>query len=126
MATAFYAMLLGITAGAFSGLIGIGGGVIIVPALVFGFGFSQHLAQGTTLALMVPPIGLLAAWTYWKHGDVDLRVAAFVCAGFLLGSLLGARLAVQLPNVLLERIVSVQGSGQHSAKAFPAEPLTGR
>jgi hypothetical protein len=104
MATAVFSVLLGIAAGALSGLIGIGGGVIIVPALVFGFGLSQHLAQGTTLALMVPPIGLLAAWTYWQHGDVDLRLAAFVGTGFLLGSLLGARLAIQLPNLLLERI----------------------
>ena len=107
MATALFAVLLGVSAGALSGLIGIGGGVIIVPALVFGFGLSQHLAQGTTLALMVPPIGLLAAWTYWQHGDVNLRLAAFVGIGFLLGSLLGARLAIQLPNLLLERIFGV-------------------
>ena len=57
-------LLLGLVAGTFSGLIGIGGGTIIVPALVFLFGLSQHHAQGTTLALLVPPIGLLAAWTY--------------------------------------------------------------
>lgn len=107
MATAFLASLLGVIAGSLSGLIGIGGGVIIVPALVFLFGFSQHLAQGTTLALMVPPIGILAAWTYWQHGDVDLRVAAFVGLGFLIGSLLGARLAIQLPNLVLERIFGV-------------------
>jgi hypothetical protein len=97
-------VLLGITAGALSGLIGIGGGVIIVPALVFLFGMSQHAAQGTTLALMVPPIGILAAWTYWKQGDVDIRIAALVCAGFLVGSLLGARLAIQIPNLVLGRI----------------------
>jgi uncharacterized membrane protein YfcA len=97
-------VLLGTTAGTLSGLIGIGGGVIIVPALVFGFGLSQHAAQGTTLALLVPPIGILGAWTYWKHGDVDLRIAAFVCIGFLFGSLLGARLATHMPNLLLEKI----------------------
>ncbi len=65
---------------------------------------SQHAAQGTTLALLVPPIGILGAWTYWNHGDVDLRIAAFVCIGFLFGSLLGARLATHMPNLLLERI----------------------
>jgi hypothetical protein len=97
-------VLLGITAGTLSGLIGIGGGVIIVPALVFVFGLSQHAAQGTTLALLVPPIGILGAWTYWKQGDVDIRIAAFICLGFLLGSLLGARVATQLPNLLLGRI----------------------
>lgn len=63
-----YFLLLGLTAGIISGLIGIGGGTIIVPALVFLFGFSQPLAQGTTLALLVPPIGLLAALTYYKQG----------------------------------------------------------
>lgn len=97
-------VLLGITAGSLSGLIGIGGGVFIVPALVFLFGLSQHTAQGTTLALLVPPIGILGAWTYWKHGDVDLRIASFICLGFLFGSLLGARLATQLPNLVLERV----------------------
>ena len=107
MATAFLASLLGVIAGSLSGLIGIGGGVIIVPALVFLFGFSQHLAQGTTLALMVPPIGILAAWSSWQHGDVDLRVAAFVGLGFLIGSLLSARLAIQLPNLVLERMFGV-------------------
>jgi uncharacterized membrane protein YfcA len=66
----FLYVLLGVIAGVFSGLIGIGGGVIIVPALVFVFGFSQHQAQGTTLALLVPPIGILAAWTYYWQGDV--------------------------------------------------------
>jgi uncharacterized membrane protein YfcA len=65
---------------------------------------SQHLAQGTTLALMVPPIGLLAAWTYYKQGYVDIRVAALVCAGFLLGGLLGAKLAVGLSNKILQKV----------------------
>ena len=91
MITVILYVLLGITAGTLSGLIGIGGGVIIVPALVFVFGLSQHAPQCTTLALLVPPIGILGAWTYWKQGDVDIRIAAFICLGFLLGSLLGAR-----------------------------------
>ena len=66
-------VLLGLIAGALSGLIGIGGGVIIVPALVFLFGLSQHQAQGTTLALMVPPIGILEAWTYYQEGLVGFE-----------------------------------------------------
>jgi uncharacterized membrane protein YfcA len=64
-------ILLGLVAGILSGLIGIGGGTIIVPVLVLFFGMSQHLAQGTTLALLVPPIGILAAWQYYKEGYVD-------------------------------------------------------
>jgi uncharacterized membrane protein YfcA len=102
----FY-LLLGLVAGSLSGLIGIGGGVIIVPALVFLFGLSQHQAQGTTLALLVPPIGLLAALTYYKQGYVDLKIAAFVCVGFFLGGLLGAKLAIGLSNVILEKVFGV-------------------
>lgn len=97
-------LLLGLVAGTLSGLIGIGGGVIIVPALIFLFGLSQHQAQGTTLALLVPPIGLLGAWTYYTQGYVDLKIAAFVCLGFFLGGLLGAKIATGLSNVVLQKI----------------------
>jgi len=100
-------LLLGLVAGTFSGLIGIGGGTIILPVLVFLFGLSQHQAQGTTLALLVPPIGLLAAWTYYKQGYVDLHVAALICIGFLFGGLVGAKLATKLSNVVLERVFGV-------------------
>ena len=97
-------LLLGVAAGIFSGLVGIGGGVVIVPVLVFLFGMSQHQAQGTTLALLVPPIGLLAAWTYYRQGYVDLKVAGLICLGFFIGGLLGAKLAVALSNRVLQRI----------------------
>ncbi len=95
---------LGLAAGILSGLVGIGGGVLIVPALVFLFGMNQHQAQGTTLAILVPPIGLLAAWMYWKHGYVDLKAAAPICAGFFLGGLFGAKLATVLSNPILQKI----------------------
>ncbi len=97
-------LVLGFAAGTFSGLIGIGGGVIIIPVLIFFFGLSQHQAQGTTLALFVPPIGLLAAWTYYTQGYVNLKIAAFVCMGFFVGGLLGARIATGLSNIVLEKI----------------------
>jgi len=103
----FYLVLLGLTAGSLSGLLGIGGGVVIVPALVFVFGLSQHLAQGTTLALMVLPIGLLAAWTYYKNGHVDLRIAGLICLGFTAGGYFGAVLATALSNAMLERVFAV-------------------
>jgi uncharacterized membrane protein YfcA len=97
-------MGLGIVAGLTSGLIGIGGGIIIVPVLVLFFGFSQQLAQGTTLALMVPPLGAFAAWTYSRQGYVDVTTALLICFGFLVGSLLGADLALRLPTEVLTRI----------------------
>jgi uncharacterized protein len=100
-------VLLGVLAGVFSGLIGLGGGIIIVPALMFLFGMTQHQAQGTTLALLVPPIGLLAAWVYYKQGYVNLKAAAIICAGFVLGSFIGARFATQLSDEILQRVFGV-------------------
>ncbi len=107
MAKPMWYIMLGLAAGALSGLIGIGGGTIIVPVLVFVFGFSLHQAQGTTLALLVPPIGILAAWTYYKHGYVDLSVAGYICLGFFIGGLLGAKVATNIPNIMLEKIFGV-------------------
>ena len=100
-------LLLGLVAGILSGLIGVGGGVIIIPVLVFLFGLSQHQAQGTTLALLVPPIGLLAAWEYYKEGYVDLKIAGLICAGFLFGGWLGAKLATDLSSRMLEKVFGV-------------------
>lgn len=100
-------IILGLVAGALSGLVGIGGGVIIVPALVMLFGYSQKLAQGTTLALLVPPIGIAAALAYYKNGYVDLPAAGFIVIGFMVGSLLGARYVTHLSNEMVTRIFAV-------------------
>ncbi len=99
----FY-VILGLVAGIASGLVGIGGGVIIVPSLVYLFKFSQHQAQGTTLALMVPPIGILAAWTYFKEGYVNIPVALLICLGFVLGGYFGAKIAAGIPDLMLKKI----------------------
>jgi len=100
-------ILLGILAGGLSGLIGVGGGVIIVPALVFLFGMSQQSAQGTTLALLVPPIGILAAMQYYKQGYVDVRVAILIIIGFLIGSVFGSKLAIVLPTKVLSKVFGI-------------------
>ena len=100
-------LALGLVAGVASGLVGIGGGIIVVPALVFFFHLSQHQAQGTTLALLVPPIGLLAAWSYYQQGFVDIRMAAFICVGFVLGGFIGARLSLGLSDHSLQRVFGV-------------------
>lgn len=97
-------LALGLAAGILAGLAGIGGGIIIVPILVFVFGFSQHLAQGTSLAVLIPPVGLLAMLQYYKKGDVDLKAAALIAAGLLLGSILGAKIALGLPQGVLKKI----------------------
>lgn len=103
MTIMFLCILLGLAAGSISGMIGIGGGVIITPALIFLFGLSQHQAQGTTLALLVPPVGLMAAWVYYQKGYVDVKIAAFVCVGFLIGSLFGAKVATHIPDFVLAK-----------------------
>jgi hypothetical protein len=100
-------IVLGILSGFLSGLIGIGGGTIVVPVLVIIFGLSQKTAQGTTLALLVPPIGILAAWTYYKQGYVDFPIAGLICVGFILGGLIGAKLATNISNQTLERIFGI-------------------
>ncbi len=97
-------IVLGLSAGILSGLVGIGGGVVIVPALVSLLGFSQQKAQGTTIALMVPPIGVLAALTYYRQGYVDVKVASYICLGFIVGGLVGSRIASGLPSAVLEKI----------------------
>lgn len=100
-------IILGLVAGFFSGIIGLGGGIIIVPALVFIFGLTQQQAQGTTLALMVPPIGILAAYAYYQNGYVDLKIAALIGIGFVLGGWFGAKIAIQLPREVLQKIFAV-------------------
>lgn len=99
--------ITGILVGACSAFLGLGGGILTVPILVLIFGFSQHMAQGTSLAMMVPPIGLLAAWVYYKNGYVHLPAAVLLCLGFVAGSVLGARIAIQLPEIMLKRIFAV-------------------
>lgn len=100
-------LIIGLVAGVLSGLLGIGGGIIIVPALIFLFGFSQHAAQGTTLAMLLPPIGLLAAWQYYSKGYIDIKVAALLCIGFFIGGFFGAKFATAIPEATLSRIFGV-------------------
>lgn len=100
-------LIIGVFAGYISGLAGIGGGILLVPALVYFLGFSEHQAQGTTLALMLPPIGLLATWQYYKEGYVDIKVAAIIIIGFVLGNYLGGKLAINLSDGILKKIFAL-------------------
>ena len=100
-------LVLGLCAGTLSGMFGIGGGTILIPGLVFLEGLTQHEAQGTTLAIMLLPIGLLAVMRYYQSGHVHFYIAAFICVGFLIGGLLGANIAVALPNLALKKAFGI-------------------
>jgi uncharacterized membrane protein YfcA len=100
-------ILLGAVAGIFSGVFGIGGGTILIPALVYLFSLTQHQAQGTTLAIMVPPIGLLAALRYYYSGNVKLGMAGFICLGFFIGGLIGANMIQSVSDPLLKRLFGI-------------------
>lgn len=97
-------LTLGLIAGISSGFLGIGGGTILIPAMVYLLGLSQHQAQGTTLAIMVLPIGLLAAIKYYLEGNVKLNIALFICIGFFVGGFLGAHLAHKISDPTLKKV----------------------
>lgn len=93
--------LIGLISGIVSGMFGIGGGVIIVPALVYLIGFSQHAAIGTSLAILLPPVGLGAVLEYYRHGDVDFRAAIIVALGLFIGAWISSYVASRIPEAYL-------------------------
>jgi uncharacterized membrane protein YfcA len=102
-------ILLGLVVGVFSGIVGIGGGILIIPALVYFFHMNQHKAQGTSLAALLAPIGLapigaLAFWEYYKAGNVDVKAGLLIALGFLVGGYFGGLWAQHLPEVVLRRV----------------------
>ncbi len=99
----FLYLLLGLVVGALSGVVGIGGGILIIPALVYLFHMSQHKAQGTSLGALLAPIGALAFWEYYKAGNADLKAAALIAIGFFIGGYFGGLWAQRLPEVVLQR-----------------------
>jgi len=102
MMTILVVLALGLAVGILVGLLGIGGGVVLVPAMVYLLHYDQHLAQGTSLFILLPPIGLGALRQYWKNEQVDLRAGIYCALGFLLGGYGGGRLAVPLPSQELQ------------------------
>lgn len=97
-------ILIGLGAGVLSGLVGVGGGMIIVPALIMMLGFAQKTAQGTTLAMLLLPVGIFATIIYYRAGLVNMRASAWLAAGFVAGAYLGAKYAMHLPAATLSRI----------------------
>jgi uncharacterized membrane protein YfcA len=96
-------IVVGLIGGVLSGLTGLGGGFIMVPLLIYLFGMSQHSAQGTSLAVLLPPLGLLAFLQYYRNGHVDVRIAVLVAAGFFFGGWAGGTLAQFVPGSLLRK-----------------------
>ncbi len=97
-------LLLGVAAGSLSGLVGIGGGIVIVPALVFGLGLSQQTAQGTSLAVLSLPVVGLGAWQYYRNGHMDISAALVIAIGFVVGGLFGGKLANALPAETIRKV----------------------
>lgn len=102
-----YLLLIGLAAGFMGGLVGIGGGVIIVPALVIILGMSQHSAQGTSLMMILFPVGILGVLNYYKQGYVDFKYAGLLAIGFFVGSYLGSKFSLSLPQLTVKRIFAV-------------------
>jgi hypothetical protein len=98
---------IGIITGVMAGMLGIGGAIIMIPALVFLLGINQLTAQGTSLAVMLPPIGIIAAYNYYKAGQVNIKYAIILAIFFLVGSYFGSKLALNIPQPLLKKIFGV-------------------
>ena len=106
-ATLIILILIGLVAGFLSGLIGIGGGVLIVPALVFLLGFSQKQAQGTSLGILLLPVGILAVMQYYKQGYLNINFVIIVSVAFVIGGYLGSKLALSISDERVKKIFAV-------------------
>ncbi len=103
MANYLIVLAVGLAAGILGGFFGVGGGVLIVPALVLLLGVEQHTAVGTSLGALLPPVGILGAYEYYKHGNLNIGFAILLGAGLLLGGYFGAKIAVTLSGLTLRR-----------------------
>jgi uncharacterized membrane protein YfcA len=97
-------LAIGVLAGVCAGMFGIGGGLIIVPVLVFFYGLTQHAAVGTSLGALLLPVGALSAWVYWKNGNLNVTYAALIAAGLFFGAYVGARLVQPVSDLTLRRM----------------------
>jgi len=100
-------ILIGLAAGFLCGMVGLGGGIILIPALMLFLAMDQRMAQGTTIAIMLPPIGFFAAFNYYKAGYVNIKYALVIAAVFMVGGYLGSKLALNLPVPVLKKIFAV-------------------
>jgi uncharacterized membrane protein YfcA len=101
------ALMVGVVVGVVSGIVGIGGGVLFIPALIWLFGMDQYKAQGTSLGALLAPVGIFAFMEYYRKGNADLRIALLLAAGFLVGGYFGAVGAQHVPELWLRRIFAI-------------------
>lgn len=107
LTTIIILVIIGMMAGVFGGMFGVGGAIIMVPALVYFLGVDQHTAQGTSVAIMLPPIGLFAAYNYYKAGQVNIWYAVIIAAAFMVGGYFGSKIALALPENLMKKIFGI-------------------
>jgi uncharacterized membrane protein YfcA len=104
LTTIIILIMIGLMAGIFGGMFGVGGAIVMIPAMVYFLGVDQHTAQGTSLAVMLPPIGLFAAYNYYKDGQVNIWYAVIIAITFMIGGYFGSKLALNLPEHLMRKI----------------------
>lgn len=107
MNSVYILLLVGLLAGILSGLVGVGGGIIIVPVLVYFFQYSQQQAQGTTLFMFLLPIGILGVFNYYKAGYVEMKTAFIIASTFIIGSYFGSKMAISLDQKTVKQIFGV-------------------
>ena len=107
ISTCIILIVIGILAGLLSGVVGVGGGLIMIPLLIILLGLSQHQAQGTSLAVMLPPIGILAAINYHKAGFVEWEYAMIIAVTFIIGGYFGSKYAVTLRPEIVKRVFGI-------------------
>jgi hypothetical protein len=104
MTTIIILLSIGLFAGILSGMVGVGGGIIIVPAVVYFIGLSQHQAIGTSLAVLLLPVGILAVYNYYKEGYVDIKMTLIIASMFIIGGFIGSKISISLDQNLLKKI----------------------
>ncbi len=107
MQTIIILILVGMAAGMLGGMVGVGGGIIIVPALIYFLGYSQKMAQGTSLGILLLPVGILGVLQFYKHGYVDIKAVLVISLGFLIGSFYGSKIALSLPQDTVKKIFAI-------------------
>lgn len=107
MTTIIILLCVGLMAGMLSGLVGVGGGIIIVPALVYFMGMSQHEAQGTSLSVLLLPVGVFAVYNYYKAGYVDMQATLIIASTFIIGGFIGSKIAISFDQNIIKKVFGV-------------------